>query len=477
MSGAAPRRVIIVGADVGADDRVDVVWRDGVIESMAPAGTTRPQVDDEVINAAGGGLLPGLHDHHLHLGALAAARSSARGGPPEVTTRHELAAALAAAAARAGAGGWVRAVGYHESVAGDLDAAGLDALAPAVAAVPVRVQHRSGQRWIFNTAALEAAAVAELADPGVERDRHGTPTGRLDGVDHLVRDRVSAPVPDVAAVGAELASYGVTGVTDATPYAGVEDLALVRAAVTDPAFPVRVTFTGGPALERSTAPELRWGPVKILPREDELGDLDALVARFAAARATGRPMAVHCVTRVGLVVALAAWDQVGVRPGDRIEHGAVLPTELIDEVARRGLTVITQPNLVAERGDGYRVEVDAVDRPHLWRCRSLLDAGVKVAAGTDAPFGHPDPWRAMAAAIGRRTRAGALLGADERVESAAALDLFLGAPDDPAGDRRRVSAGLRTDLCLLAVPLAAAVRSPAADHVAATVGPAGITWA
>jgi len=41
---------------------------------------------DVVLDAEGGALLPGLHDHHIHLFALAAAHESVRCGPPDVST-------------------------------------------------------------------------------------------------------------------------------------------------------------------------------------------------------------------------------------------------------------------------------------------------------------------------------------------------------------------------------------------------------
>jgi predicted amidohydrolase YtcJ len=41
----------------------------------------RPVAGEEEINAAGCALLPGLHDHHVHLRALAAARVSVQVGP------------------------------------------------------------------------------------------------------------------------------------------------------------------------------------------------------------------------------------------------------------------------------------------------------------------------------------------------------------------------------------------------------------
>src|SRR5262245_56018602 len=87
------------------------------------ADTLAPHTNEEVIDGHGGALLPGLHDHHLHLLAMAAASESVALGPPGVRTPEEFAAALRAAPD----GDWIRAVGYHESVAGEIDRGTLDA--------------------------------------------------------------------------------------------------------------------------------------------------------------------------------------------------------------------------------------------------------------------------------------------------------------------------------------------------------------
>jgi predicted amidohydrolase YtcJ len=83
------------------------------------------QRGDLVLEARGGALLPGLHDHHLHLLSWAAALGSLRCGPPAVSSEPALAETLAAASARGR--DWLRGVGYHESVAGLLDRDRLDA--------------------------------------------------------------------------------------------------------------------------------------------------------------------------------------------------------------------------------------------------------------------------------------------------------------------------------------------------------------
>ncbi|MCM3926537.1 amidohydrolase family protein, partial [Frankia sp. AiPs1] len=167
------------------------------------------------------------------------------------------------------------------------------------------------------------------------------------------------------------------------------------------------------------------GPVKVILDDDTLPDLDTLAARFAAAHRAGQPVAVHCVTRIQTVLTLAALDLAGPRRGDRLEHGAVVPGELYGQVRRAGLVVVTQPNFVAERGDRYLVDVTDEDPASLYPAASLVRAGIGLAAGTDAPFGHPDPWRAVAAAVTRRTAAGIVLGAYDRLDSHSALAMFM----------------------------------------------------
>ncbi len=141
----------------------------------------------------------------------------------------------------------------------------------------------------------------------------------------------------------------------------------------------------------------------------------------------------------------------------------------MDQLVERGLTVVTQPHFITERGAEYLNEVDGEDLPWLYRCAGLRRAGVAVAAGTDAPFGDPDPWRSMRAAVTRRTAAGNLIGPGETVDPAAALALYLGDPARPGGSVRRVIPGAPADLCLLAEPGRIALRTLSADLVTLTI--------
>ena len=184
-----PGDLLIVDAEV-AGRPVDVTSHRGVIAAIEPAGSTirRDKSAATVLDAAGGALIPGLHDHHVHLVAAAAAAGSLDAGPPAVATRAQLADVLTAADRDQPSGRWLRAVGYHESVAGELDRDGLDRMIPDR---PVRVQHRSGAAWFVNSAALRQLGIDDGATghdlAGVERDRSGRATGRLFGLDHWLR--------------------------------------------------------------------------------------------------------------------------------------------------------------------------------------------------------------------------------------------------------------------------------------------------
>jgi predicted amidohydrolase YtcJ len=203
--------------------------------------------------------------------------------------------------------------------------------------------------------------------------------------------------------------------------------------------------------------------------EAHLPDFGELAARIAQVRSWGRTLAFHCATAAELAFALAALDADGVRYGDRIEHGSVIDASAIPELAARGLTVVTQPAFIEQRGDRYLATVDPGDFDNLYRCGSLLQAGVRVAGSTDAPYGAADPWTAMRAACTRRTREGRPIGLQEAVSAAQALAMFMGPADDPGGTARRVEPGAKADLCLLASALEPALCELRADCVAGTI--------
>jgi predicted amidohydrolase YtcJ len=464
--------LLIRGTELDGRLRADVRVTGGTIAEIAPGLTRRP--GEVVLDARGGALLPGLCDHHLHLHALAAHASSVPCGPPDVADASGLADALAGA--MGDEHGWVRGVGYVETVAGDLDADAFDRLHPDR---PVRIQHRSGALWMLNGTAMAVLGLARGHHPGIERDRHGAPTGRLWRADDWLRTRLprSRP-PDLAPVGARLAALGITAVTDATPDLDATAIEAVTDAMASGALRQRVQLLGVPVGWRPP-PEKRTpsaGPYKIVLADSALPGLDALTTRIAEIHAHGRAVAVHCVTREALLLLLAAFADAGTLRGDRIEHAALVPAESVPTLAGLQLRVVTQPGFLAHRGDDFLRDVPEAEHGDLYRCRSLVEAGVPLVPSSDAPYGPLDPWAVISAAAARRTPSGRSVGPAERMSTAGALAGYLSDLSDPSGPVRRIRLGATADLMLLRVPRAVALSGPSSDHVRATIIGGAVAW-
>jgi predicted amidohydrolase YtcJ len=462
------RTVLVINAEVGGRPGVGVRVSPELILEVGRGLV--PRRGEDVLDAAGGAVIPGLHDHHVHLRGLLAARLSldlSGAADPAAFDRM-----MTAAAASTGAGGWLRATGWSETSAGPLDRRRIDAL---TGDVPARVQHRSGAMWVLNSAALRAVGADESDDPGIERDDRGTPTGRMLRLDGWLRGRLPYGVgppgewlrAGLAEYGLQCARLGITGFTDATPDRGQPDVDTFERLSADRTFPQRLVLMAPPGLRPPAAGRVTLGPRKVILDDAALPELADLAGLAGETHRHGSALAVHCVTAEQLIVAVAAFERAGVA-GDRIEHASVVPPGYAARLADLGLTVVTQPGFISARGDDYLREVPAPERPWLYPCASLDRAGTALAAGTDAPFGPADPWRCVAAAVSRRAPSGRVVGPPERLSPARALRLFLTAPEDP-GRLREIRPGHPGDLCVLRTLLRPSLARPDAGGVRASI--------
>jgi predicted amidohydrolase YtcJ len=419
------RQVQLVGhvADVGITA--------GVFAAIAPE---LPQTDND-IDGSGKLLLPGLHDHHIHLLATAARMQSV--DLSGLTDPDAIIAALRTRTAETEPGGWVRAIGYDERAAGIADRNLLDTWLPDR---PLRLQDRTGALWVLNSTGLELIG-QEPWPEAVETLADGAPTGRIWRGDDWLRARIGNQPPALGVFSQQLAGWGVTAVTDAGANNGTDEAAILANAIRIGDLRQRLTLMGREDLPDGQ--DYQLGPVKLLFDERALPALDDIVARIYAARTLGRAVGAHCVTEAELVTYLAALDQAGgAREGDRIEHGSMIPECLIADIARSRLTVVANPGFIARRGDRYLAEIDPLDLPDLQRLRSLSNAGIALYAGSDAPYGPANPWVAIRAAMARRTPSGAVLGLAEALSTTDALALFSGG--------RPIQIGATADCCLVA---------------------------
>lgn len=430
----------------------DLYVVDGLLSERGALGAMEIDVD-------GSPVVPGLHDHHIHLAATAAAADSVSLTPDDLAAAGGLGPALRAARGRQ-PDGWLRGIGYDLTHSGWVDRRDLDELA----AGPVRLQDRTGSRWVLDSTGMDE--VLGTLDPGewpdgLERDAAGRPTGHLVRLDGWLRERLPARSPDWGALGRELAGLGVTSVTDA---GYLNDTAALEMLAKAP-LPQRIrAMTGDPATAPEPTGRVPLDAVKIVLDDDALPALDELTQLVASAHAAGRGVAVHCVTDVQLALALAA----GLGPGDRIEHANVVPDGYAELVARAGVAVCVQAGLIAARGDRYVEEVDEGSRGELFPLRSLGGAGVLLLGGSDAPHGPTSPWSAVAAAVDRRTRAGSIVGAEETIPVGTAREMYQRSPLR-GWPHRTLAAGEPADLLVLGQTAGLSHR-PAPEIVATLIG-------
>lgn len=478
-------RIVAIGDRPAPDGEVDVrIVGDRVVEvSHALA----PNADDEVLDAEGRWLIPGLWDQHVHLGQWAATADRL---DLSATTSPEDAVRLVGAevgARRGGAPDMVIQGFGHRTAAWDRQptVAELDAVSGDTPVVLISGDAHHG--WL-NSAALRLLDVPWRN--GVVEENEWFPIfARLDEVTTTAEGRRTAyaKVLDAAL------HRGVVGLREFEWADNATDWALRSA---DGLVPLRIrtaTYAAGladviAAGHRSgdvldEAGLVTMGPLKIIsdgslntrtafcqdpyvgddvlefPRGRANNSPQELADLLARATANGLDVAVHAIGDAAVGIALDAFSDTGARGS--IEHAQLVAPADVARMGRLGVVASVQPvHLLDDRDVAAQCWPDRADR--CFPLRSLLDAGVTLALGSDAPVAPLDPWQAMAAAVHR--------SGDEREEWNAAETITvaqaLAASVDGAAT---VGVGSLADVVLLdADPRAAGDSGPdAAAHLRA----------
>ena len=123
---------------------------------------------------------------------------------------------------------------------------------------------------------------------------------------------------------------------------------------------------------------------------------DELREQLRRASAIGLEPAVHAIGDEANRLALDAMIELGTR--GRIEHAQLLREADVERFAAGGIEASIQPeHAMDDRDIADRYWAGRTRRGFL--IRSLLDAGVRVRFGSDAPVAALDPWHAISAAV------------------------------------------------------------------------------
>lgn len=459
-------------------------------------GLRTPQT--RVIDLAGGTLLPGLIDPHMH-SAFVAFESWLDVGPFVRKTMDDVVAALREAAGKAAPGDWIQAWQFDGSITpgtAKLDLAMLDRIAPDN---PVFVYESNGHIGHVNSRAFAAAGITrDTPDPPqgrFDRDSNGNLTGRIDETPALLpffaRMHASTAEETAAAIGRlfqRAASRGCTGLFDCgIGIQGPSDLALIQGVMAqDP--PVR--FGGALVSTHMQA----WRDAGLKPgfgddrfrisaikawadgsnqgqsgylREPYLhstsrGALnytpEQLTAAIRDAHDEGWQVCVHANGDAAIDTALDAYRtvlQASPRTGHRhrIEHCSILHADQIVRLVALGLSPSFLIGHVHYWGRAFRDDLLGPARADLIDpCASVLRAGLRPTLHSDWNVTEIGPLRMVENAVTRIMRdGGEVLNPAERVAPEAALRMVTA---DAAWQCRRdftgvIAAGKAADFTLL----------------------------
>lgn len=475
-----------------------VAVRDGVIVYAGDAASLPEGLTGEAtlsVDLDGAAMYPGFTDAHVHvLGLGARERLLNLEGTSSIA---DLQARVADAAEGLPEGtvlqgrGWIETHWPEDRFPNRQD---LDEVAPDIAVFLTRAD---GHALVANSLALDMAGITadSVAPEGgdILRDEDGEPTGML----------IDAAMGPVGALGSNFegedranvymegawsaARYGWTGAHDmSVPWA---DVAMIEAMSED--LPVRVYISANPD---AFGPLVRDGHVisdngRVIARAIKLYMDGALGSRGAALLTpysddpanSGLMLSREDETLSGMVTALQEGIQLNIHAiGDRgnqllldwIEEAqAVVPedqraivdarwrdehTQIVDpsdipRFAELGVIPSMQPSHAI--GDLFfapdRLGQDRLDGAYAWR--ALIDSGVVIAGGSDAPVERGDPRIEFYAAVARRGLDGTQTEdwrPDQAVTRQEALRMFTAWPayasfrEDEVG---RIAEGLRAD--------------------------------
>ena len=479
---AAPADVLFVGQNIltmeeasttrptaVAIDADRIVWVGD--RNDAAAWTDR---DTSVIELGDQALLPGFIDAHGHFLFTAATVDFANVSSPPVGPATDIAALKKVLAnhitqKQLKPGEWVIGYGYDDSLLAEKRHPTRDDLDAVSSAHPIILSHVSGHLMAANSKALAAASISSLSpDPagGLIRRRNGTsePNGVLEETATYPLRKHAAPKWSAELVRRALlayAAFGVTTIQDAASDAPSIDLLRKFADAGVLTQDILVYPVLRPADLEGELPYpfgrrengLRVAGVKLVLDGSPQGKT-AYLSQPYHRPPTGKPadyrgypiqeqatvdrLVDYALSRKIQLIAHANGDAAGDMLLDAVEkslgkmsampdhrtvmiHAQTVRTDQLDRM--RELQVM--PSFFSAHtfywGDWHRDSVLGNRAQRISPTRSTLDRGIPFTVHNDSPVVPSDMIRLLWATTNRQTRAGKILGANERVSTEVAL--------------------------------------------------------
>jgi predicted amidohydrolase YtcJ len=449
----------LVGPDQHVQDNVGVLVRDGKIAEIGDAAAMRiAHSGAQVHDYSSATLLPGLIDAHGHLYGLGLALDTV--DLVDTKSLDEVAQRIADGAAKIPAGEWVLGRGWDQNDWPKQEFPTADALDALVTDHPVWVKRIDGHAGYANSAALRAAGVTrDAVDPDggrILRDASGNPTGVfIDAAMDLVENHIPPPSYEtrkrrVLRAAEDIASKGLTGMHDAG--AEADTIRAVKELVDEGRFPIRVQimvgdddklvgewFARGPLIGhggRLTVRSIKVygdgalgsrGAAMLAPYSDDPKNTGLVIAKpehieDLARRATkaGFQINTHAIGDRAVRNVIDAYERAGITPAQRfrIEHFQIVALDDITRAAHLGIIASMQPTHATSDMPWAEARVGADRLAGAYAWRRVLDAGGKLALGSDFPVESVNPFFGIYSAVSRQDASGNPAGgwtADQRL--------------------------------------------------------------
>jgi predicted amidohydrolase YtcJ len=438
---------VAAGAAQTPQKNLAIYTTGGKIAEVGPAADLQRKYPlAQVVAVPNGTILPGLTDAHGHLYGLGVALDVV--DLVDTASYDAVIARVKQRAASAAPGEWIVGRGWDQNDWPVQEFPTFAALDAAVPDHPVFVTRVDGHAALANSAAMRAAGVtAATKDPDggrIIRDANGNPTGVfVDAATDLIEKAMPVASVEqrkarVLAAAQDIAAHGLTEMHDAGIDA--DTIKAVQELIDEGRFTIRVYamlgdndallaqwFRSGPLVDYGGHLTIRAvklyadgalgsrGAALLTPYSDDPGNVGLMLATpehlqdvATRGRAAGFQVNTHAIGDRGVRNVIDAYSNAGVSAKDRfrVEHLQVIAPEDVPRLVQHGIIGSMQPTHATS--DMYwaeaRLGAERAKGAYAWR--TVLNAGGRLALGSDFPVESVNPFFGLLAAVTRQDQKG-----------------------------------------------------------------------
>ncbi|MFJ7649202.1 amidohydrolase [Lysinibacillus sp. NPDC097279] len=404
-------------------------------------------------------ILPGFIDAHCHLQAMVSEQFNIH-IPTLYKTKETLFAYLREQISHIPTGNWVRINGYHPYHFPQIEPFTMAMLDELSTEHPIRLRYVTRHTSVLNSNAWDyfKHALESHSKEGIhlELNSFGQPTGIIHGADAFLNEFVLPKLPEaqwlagIKTLQSKLLSLGITTVCDASATTSASQLTIWKKAAQH-FWKIPVHWMTGSAHFDDLANHLQ--PIPIFKRNalkivlETMPEIyphqDTVVHMMKQAFLANSPVAIHVVNPEMVWHAIDALQTVRQQLPEikgicRFEHLSLCPEAFFEMLHENQIQVVTNPPFIDVHGDRYIQQVDGSEHSWLYPVHSLLQRGITVAAGSDAPVAPISPWLGMHASCTRQSKDGLPVNMQEAVSRQEALNLYTTQAAFVIGEQQRI---------------------------------------